>query len=375
MYAGNIFNQRVSVKTCGVVSLFAALACAASLPAQADPHASVTVGTATARRGERAYGALIVPAGSDSGTTIQLAVINGAKPGPVVSFISGAHGTEYTSIVALTKLIERIDPKTLSGTVIIVPLLNVASFEQMVPHINPVDKKGMNAAYPGSMTGTQTERALAMVAEQVVKPADVIVDLHGGDLDEDLTPYSYWMRSGNASQDAASRALDLAFGLGMVIVNDIDVTNPARTRNLSGYALALGKTTFVAEAGRSGLVTAEETGMLVNGSLNALASLKMLPRRVPPAPKIRWVGHDQRVRADGGGMFFATVARGSSVTKGTKVGYITDYVGRKTSDVLAPQAGIVSFIRGVPSLAKGSTIVTVVEVFDGGPAPWAKPAP
>jgi predicted deacylase len=258
--------------------------------------------------------------------------------------------------------------------VIIVPLLNVASFEQMVPHINPVDRKGMNAAYPGNASGTQTERALGMVAEQVVKPADVIVDLHGGDLDEDLRPYSYWMRSGNAAQDSASRVLDRAFGLDMVIVSDVDVSNPARTRSLSGYSLSLGKTTFVAEAGRSGLVTAEETAMLVNGSLNVLASLKMIDRAVPPAPKISWVGHDMRVRADSGGMFYATVPRGSRVVKGAKVGYITDYVGRKTSDVLAPQSGVVSFIRGVPSLAKGSTIVTVVEVFEGAPPAWVKPA-
>ena len=241
--------------------------------------------------------------------------------------------------------------------------------------MNPVDKKGMNAQYPGSPSGTQTERALGMVAEQVVKPADVIVDLHGGDLDEDLRPYSYWMRSGNSAQDSASRALDVAFGLDMVIVNDIDVTNPARTRSLSGFALSLGKTTFVAEAGRSGLVTAEETGLLVSGSLNVLASLKMIDRAVPPSPKISWVGHDMRVRADSGGMFYATALRGSRVLKGAKVGYITDYVGRKTSDVLAPQAGVVSFIRGVPSLAKGSTIVTIVEVFEGGPQPWTKPAP
>jgi predicted deacylase len=317
----------------------------------------------------------VVPAGSDSGTTIQVAVINGARPGRVVAFVSGAHGTEYTSIVALTKLIERIDPKTLAGTAIVVPLLNVASFEQMVPHVNPVDRKGMNASYPGNPAGTQTERALAMVAEQVVKPADVIVDLHGGDLDEDLRPYSYWMRSGNSAQDDASRALDVAFGLDMVIVNDVDVSNPARTRSLSGYALMLGKTTFVAEAGRSGLVTPSETAMLVDGSLNVLASLKMIDRQVPAPPKITWVGHDQRVRADAGGMFFATAARGSRVHKGDTVGYITDYAGRKLSDVIAPQAGIVSFIRGVPSLAKGSTIVTVVELFDGGPAPWVKPAP
>ena len=121
-----------------------------------DPHATVTVGSASAKRGERAYGALAIPAGSDSGTTIQLAIINGARPGPVVAFVSGAHGTEYTSIVALTRLIERIDPGKLTGTVIVVPLLNVASFEQMVPHVNPVDRKGMNASYPGDANGTQT---------------------------------------------------------------------------------------------------------------------------------------------------------------------------------------------------------------------------
>lgn len=351
-------------------------ALAATLVAQQpDPHASVTVGTATAARGQTAYGALVVAAGSDSATTIQVAVVNGAKPGPVVSFVSGAHGTEYTSIVALTRLIECIDPRKLAGTVIVVPLLNVASFEQMVPHINPVDRKGMNAAYPGNPAGTQTERALAMVADQVVRPAAVIVDLHGGDLDEDLRPYSYWMRSGNSAQDSASHALAMRFGLDMVIVSDVDVTNPARARSLSSYSLLLGKTTFVAEAGRSGVVTAEETGMLVNGSLNLLASLKMIERAIPVPPKITWVGHDQRVRADGGGMFYATVSRGSRVTKGAKIGYITDYVGRKVSDVLAPQAGVVSFIRGVPSLTKGATIVTIVEVFDGAPPPWVKPAP
>jgi uncharacterized protein len=356
--------------------LLLGLALAPALGAQKpDPHATVTVGSATAKRGERAYGAIYVPAGVDTGTTIQVAVINGAKPGPVVSFISGAHGTEYTSIVALTKLIERIDPKTLSGTVIVAPLLNVASFEQMVPHINPVDKKGMNAQYPGDPSGTQSQRALWFVAEEIVKPADVVVDLHGGDLDEDLRPYSYWMRSGNAKQDSASRVLALAFGLDMIIVNDLDVSDPARRRSLSGYALYMGKTTFVAEAGHSGVVTPEETNALVNGSLNVLASLGAIQRPVPRLAHVSWVGGDIRVRADSGGMFYPSVARGSMVAAGAKVGHITDYVGRMIGDVHAPQAGVVSFIRGVPSLSRGATIVTVLKVYGATPPPYTKPGP
>ena len=135
------------------ILLAAVAAVAAAVPqAQAhaqDPHATLTVGSATARRGERSYGVIAVPAGSDSALSIRVAVINGSKPGPVVAMVSGAHGTEYTSIVALTRIIERIDPKSLAGSVIVVPLINVASFEQMVPHINPVDRKGMNGGYPG----------------------------------------------------------------------------------------------------------------------------------------------------------------------------------------------------------------------------------
>jgi predicted deacylase len=33
---------------------------------------------------------------------------------------------------------------------ILVPLVNVASFERMVPHVNPVDNKSMNRFYPGT---------------------------------------------------------------------------------------------------------------------------------------------------------------------------------------------------------------------------------
>jgi len=357
--------------------LLGATSTAPFVPARAqvsDPHKTVAVGSARAQRGERAYGVLNVPMGSDSGTSIRVAVINGAKPGPVVAFVSGVHGTEYTSIVALTRIIERIDPKTLTGTVIVVPLLNVASFEQMVPHINPVDRKGVGG-YPGDPSGTQSQRIVALLTEQVVNPADVVVDLHGGDLDEDLRPYSYWIRGGNLRQDADSRALALAFGLNMVIIRDIDPANPASTRSLSGYVISRGKTMLVAEAGHAGVVSKSETDMLVNGCLNVLNALKMVTGPTIPVARVTWVGSDQRVRADSGGMFYPTAAKGSRVEKGAKIGWITDYVGRKMGDVLAPQTGAITFIRPVPTLTKGATIVTVVQVYGATAPPYVKPAP
>jgi predicted deacylase len=339
-----------------------------------DPRPTMTVGTATAKRGEVAYGELHVPKGSDAGTTISVAVIHGAKPGKVVAFVAGSHGTEYASIVALTRLIAQINPKQLTGSVIVAPLLNVPSFEQMTPHLNPVDQKGMNGAYPGNSNGTQTERALAFVTDQIVTPADVIVDLHGGDLDENLRPYSYWTRTGNTAQDEASHALVLALGLDHIILRDVDATNPASARSLSGYALAKGKTAIVAEAGRSGLVLDADVNALIAGSLNVLGSLKMIDRAVKPVASPVWVTGGSRVGADKPGMFFATVDRDTIVKEGATIGYTTDYLGRRTGEVRAPVAGLITFIRGVPSMWPGATLANVSPILITVP-PYKKPLP
>ena len=332
----------------------------------------VTVGTASARRGEVAYGAIRVAAGVDSATSLPVAVVNGARPGPVLALVAGSHGTEYTSIVALTHLISRIDPQTLSGTVIVAPLLNVASFTQMTVHVNPVDGKGMNRLYPGDSSGTQTQRALALVADQVVKPADVVVDLHGGDLDEDLRPYSYWFRGGQAVQDSASRALALAFGLDHIIVRDFDLADPASRRNLGGYAMSLGKTVLVAEAGRSGVVAREDLDLLENGVLNVLGALRMIARPVRPVSRPMWLDASTQLTADSAGMFFASVGRGAQVAAGATVGYTTDYLGRRTAEVRSPVAGIVTYVRGVPSMWKGATLAVIGRVLVEVP-PYRKP--
>jgi len=308
-----------------------------------------------------------VPAGVDSGYDIPVVVISGAKPGPVLALVAGAHGTEYASAVALTRIIARIDPKTLSGTVIVAPLVNVASFEQMTVHVNPTDKKGMNSNYPGDPAGTQTQRALALVATQIVKQADVVVDLHGGDLDEDLRPYSYWVRTGNAALDEKSKQLTLAFGLSNIILFDIDVTKPAGTRNLGGYALSVGKLAFIAEAGRVGVSSPEDVGALIDGCFNVMGALKMIDRAAPPVEHPVWIANDVRVRAEAPAMFFQTVGHGDYVIAGSKVGYTTDYLGRPTGDVLAPTTGIVTFIRGVPSVWKGAALVVVGQVFTEPP--------
>ena len=348
----------------------AALLFAATANAQQQQSSAFTVGSASAQRGTTATGVIAVPAGSDSALDIPVAVIHGARPGPTVAFVAGSHGTEYSSIIAMQRLIPRVDATKLAGTVIIVPIINIASWTSMTPHINPIDRKGMNASYPGDATGTQTQRALAMIANQVVAPADVVVDLHGGDLDENLRPYSYWFRSGHAAQDSAGLKLIMAFGLDHIIVTDVDPAAPNAGRSLSGQALVRGKTVLVAEAGRSGVVAPSDVTALVDGSLNVLAAMKMIDRSYTPVRRPIWLdGAGARVAADSAGVFIASVDRDARVTKGQLLGYTTDFLGRKTGEIRSPIDGLVTFIRGVPSMWPRATLVNVLPVV-ARPAPW-----
>lgn len=331
---------------------------------------TLTVGSATAAPGSMARGFLNIPAGADSGTRIAVAVARGIRPGPVVSFISGSHGTEYTSIVAMQDLIGKLDPTKMAGTVIVIPLVNVASFRTMTPHVNPVDHKSMNGLYPGDPMGTQTQRVLAALLQQVIEPADVVVDLHGGDLDEDLRSYSYWFRGGKPAQDSAGLRLAIAFGLDHIIVSDVDPSSPTAGRSASGAALVRGKTVVVAEAGRSGIVTAADRSALLNGALNVLGALKMISRPTTPVTHPVWLaGAGARVAADSAGFFYATVARDTKVKAGQRVGYLTDDLGRRMMDVTSPIDGLVTFIRGVPSAWVGATLVNVAPILPA-PPPW-----
>jgi predicted deacylase len=317
------------------------------------------VGTATAARGQKVTGVIPVPAGSDAGTNIPVALVDGARPGPVLAIVAGAHGTEYASIIALEKLIGLVEPSQLSGTLIIVPLVNPGSFEQTVVHVNPVDGKNMNRMYPGNPGGTQTERASYLITKQVVEQSDHLIDLHGGDIDESLRPYSYWTKTGNEQQDAISRDMALAFGLDHIIISTDRPKDPSQSRYLENTATTRGKPSLTAEAGHAGTVETDDVNALIEGCLSVMRYLKMLPGRPAFVENPVWIGQVLSVTGGETGIFYPLVKRGACVAKGMKIGYVTDYVGRTIFEARAPEAGVVLYVRGVPSVTKGGTIASI----------------
>ncbi len=329
-------------------------------PLAAWPQQSpFVVGTAKAARGQKATGYIEVPAGVDAGANIPVVVVNGARPGKVLAIVSGAHGTEYASIVAVEKLIEKLDPAEISGTVILLPLVNIPSFEQKVPHLNPVDGKSMNRMYPGKADGTQTERASFWITREVVEKCDHLIDLHGGDMDESLRPYSYWTRTGNEPQDAISREMVLAFGLDHIIISADRPKDPAASRYLENTASTRGKPSLTAEAGHAGTVETDDVAALVNGCLNVMRYLKMLSGAAKPVEHPVWIEKVAGISSEQTGLFYPLVKRGTYVEQGMKVGYVTDYFGRVTFEARAPAAGVVLYICAVPTMKKGDTIANI----------------
>src|SRR5438034_5525996 len=162
----------------------------------------------------------------------------------------------------------------------------------------------MNRWYPGKMDGTQTDRASFLITKQVVEQCDHLIDLHGGDLDESLRPYSYWTKTGNERQDGISREMLLAFGLDHIIISTDRPKDPQASRYLENTATTRGKPSLTAEAGYAGTVAPADVSLLLNGCLNVMGNLKMIARPVKPVAAPVWIERVISVTSDSTGVFY-----------------------------------------------------------------------
>ena len=210
--------------------------------------APFTIGSVSAAPGTMASGLLNVPARpGDAGTEIPITIAHGRSEGPVLALVAGTHGSEYVPIVALQRLRSQIDPASLRGTIIMVHIANVPAFFGRRVYYSPGDGQNLNRVFPGKADGTVSERVADVLTREVIGRATHVADLHGGDGNESLRPYSYWITTGAGSVAEGSRAMALAFGLDRIVVDKSRPTDPAassfpRSRLRLAIAHALTKT-------------------------------------------------------------------------------------------------------------------------------------
>jgi len=219
----------------------------------------------------------------------------------------------------------------------------------------------MKCFYPGKPDGTKTERASWLITKQVVERCDYLIDYHGGDLDENLRPYSYWPKSGNDRQDAVTRDMVLAFGLDTIIVWSDRPLDPNASRYLDNTAATRGKPAIAVEAGHAGTVEPEDVRVLISGTFNVMRYLKMLPGQATMIEHPVSIGKIDTMASDRSGIFYRWL-RGSYVEQGMKVGHVANYFAHTIYEAQALAARVGLDICAVPSMKKGDTVANIGKI-------------
>lgn len=319
--------------------------------AQTELH----VGNVTARPGESASGYIEVPDGVDAGARIPVSVVNGARPGPVLALVAGTHGYEYTSILALPRVLAALDPQQMSGAVILVHMANPPAFFERRIYTN-VDGKNLNRVYPGRTDGTQTERIADAITREVIDRATHLIDMHCGDGNEALRPYSYWTISADTEVDAAAREMNLAFGLDHIVVDRERPTDPAVSAYTANTATLRGKPAITVEFGQLGGTDEESIAAQARGALSVIGHLGIQEQ---PSAKVEhpvWMEPSQVLRAAATGIWRPAVAPRDSVAAGTLLGRIHDAFGAVLVEVRAPFDGEMLYVVGTPPVSQGEPL-------------------
>ena len=130
---------------------------------------------------------------------VPVTVINGTKDGPIVSITAGVHPNELIGQAATLQLAKELEPEDIAGTLILVHVENVMGLQFKYANRSPLDNVNMNSVFPTGEEQAEdmgkdmlhlgvspTKQAAARIFNTFIKIADWHVDMHGGELFEDL---------------------------------------------------------------------------------------------------------------------------------------------------------------------------------------------
>ncbi|HEY8785889.1 MAG TPA: M14 family metallopeptidase [Candidatus Limnocylindria bacterium] len=307
--------------------------------------------------GERASG-LFTFAGDEGLAKYQwpYIAIAGLMAGPTVLITAGIHAAEYTGIEAAIRLGRTISPEAVRGTILIIPLLNRPGFYERSIYVNPEDNDNLNRLFPGKADGTWGERFAHRLLTEIITKCDNAIDLHAGDLIEDLVPFVIYRETGDASLDGRIEAMANAYGARWAVKS---APTGERPGTLMAVAAQKGIAAMLAESGGRGQLIEEDVARHVTGVTNILRTIGVSsgkPERVA-APTV--VRSFEWLRSPVEGIFHCHVKVDQMVKARELVGEMTDLVGDPIAALTAPVSGVVLFTVTSPAIKKGGLLLAI----------------
>jgi predicted deacylase len=309
-----------------------------------------SLGTATAAPGEIDTGRLFVGETRD-GTEVGLpvAVVNGADSGKTLYVQAASDGDELNGVGVIQRLVPRLDPDEIAGTILIVGIVNYHAF-QVAEHRNPVDDTKMNRTYPGDERGTSSERIAAATFEAATR-ADLILDLHQGSTSRMIEECRVRCGPRHRLHD---ECLELAkvFGCGYIL----DQKGP--DGQLARAGPDDGVPTIDPELG--GCVGWDDHSIEVGvrGVQNVLAYYGFTDETHVPEPQTRATGFEQ-YGAPAGGLVTFHKDLGDRVARNDTLFEVTDVFGQSKAEVTADSQGVFWRTRRLPQAATGEYVCSV----------------
>jgi predicted deacylase len=265
------------------------------------------------------------------GAPIHLPVIvaRGKTPGKVVGLTAAVHGNELNGIPVVQRLFKEIDVKTLKGTIVGVPIVNVPSFLRKRRRFP--DGTDLNHIMPGRPDGNVSQVYAWRIVNRIVRHFDYLIDLHTA---SNGRVNSYYIRADMIDETVRKMAL---------LQNaQIIVHNPPSDGTLRGAADELGIPAITMEVGNPNLF---QRGMIrdgLTGIHNLLGYFGFTDSEVDESThesvickKSYWI------YTDTGGLLTVHPKLTDEVKKGEKMATLRNVFGDVIREYHAPEDGIV----------------------------------
>ncbi|CAN7151483.1 succinylglutamate desuccinylase/aspartoacylase family protein [Knoellia sp. LjRoot47] len=319
-------------------------------------RSSFAIGGVKIRPGQsREMGLPITKLVTGAEVSLPLRVLHGRHDGPVVWVNAAIHGDEVVGVEVIRRVLAALSPKTLRGTIIAVPIVNVHGFmagDRYLP-----DRRDLNRSFPGSARGSLAGRIAHLMMSEVVDKSEVGIDLHtGSDRRTNLPQIRADL------DDPRTRSLAEAFGAPVMLHAKL------RDGSLRAAARERGATVLLFESGEAMRFDQWAIEAGVTGVLGVLAALDMIdPVAGPPSPSSLVSRRSGWVRARRSGIVHLDATLGQRVEVGDRLGGLSDSFGKTLRLVRAERAGLVIGRTTAPLVNRGDALVHIADIEGAEP--------